>query len=128
MEGLARYTAPNCCICPELSKTFPSNKIIDSQQKIAGEIDFYLNSKLRRSSNYNKKMDSIGEHIIRFTPINGIYVSLNVNDYSIFDFRRTITGCRTNIYRHPNSITMFFKDNDKSVAQFSFGLIASRKN
>eukprot|EP00842_Homolaphlyctis_polyrhiza_P000931 jgi/Hompol1/1839/HPOL_004828-RA len=65
--------------------------------------------------------DNIGEHISRFTPPRGKYVSLNVNDYAVIDFRRNATGRPTDIMRHPKRITVFFKQDDYTVARCIFG-------
>jgi hypothetical protein len=122
MEGLARYTKPDCCICPELSKIFPSDiTYSNAQQTIAGEIDFYLNSSLRWGIELLVNGNGIGEHISRFTPPNGKYVALAVNDYVVVDLRRTSTGRPTNISGHPNRITVFFKNDDYTIAQCIFG-------
>ena len=122
MEGLASFTPPNCSICPELSKIFPGPSNSNTQQTIAGEIDFYLNSSLRWGIELLVKGGGIGEHISRFTPPNGKYVPLAVRDYAVVDFRRNSTGQPTSISRYPNRITVFFKDNDYSIAHCFFGV------
>jgi hypothetical protein len=123
MEGLANLTPPTCSICPELSKIFPATSNPSTQQSIPGEIDFYLNSSLRWGIELLVNGDGIGEHISRFTPPNGKYVALAVNDYAVVDFRRNSTGrTTTNISRHLNRITVFFNDDDYSIAQCIFGL------
>ena len=66
--------------------------------------------------------DGIGEHISRFTPPNGKYVALAVSDYTVVDIRRNSTGRPTNISRHSNRITVFFKNDDYSIAQCILGL------
>jgi hypothetical protein len=121
MEGLARYTPPNCCICPELSKIFPGITNSNPQQEIAGEIDFYLNGSLRWGIELLVNGDGIGEHITRFTKLDGKYAALDVSDFSVVDFRRNSTGEPTNISKHPNRITVFFKNDDYSIAQCIFG-------
>ena len=122
MEGLASFTPPSCSICPELSKIFPGLTNPTLQKKIAGEIDFYLNSTLRWGIELLVKGGGIGEHISRFTRPNGKYVPLDVRDYAVVDFRRNSTGEPTNTLRHPNRITVFFKKDDYSIAQCVFGL------
>lgn len=122
MEGLASFTRPDCSICPELSKIFPATTNSNTQQNIPGEIDFYLNSSLRWGIELLVNGDGIGEHISRFTPPNGKYVALAVNDYAVVDFRRNPVGRPANILRHSNRITVFFKDNDYSIAHCIFGL------
>jgi len=121
MEGLALHTPPICSICPELSKIFPPDTNLNSQQAIAGEIDFYLNGSLRWGIELLVNGDGIGEHLFRFSPPNGKYVSLAVNDYAIVDFRRNATGQPTNISKHPKRVSVFFKNDDYSVAQCLFG-------
>jgi hypothetical protein len=123
MEGLARYTKPDCCICPELSKIFPTDITnSNAQQTIAGEIDFYLNSSLRWGIELLVNGDGIGEHISRFTPPDGKYVALAVSDYTVVDIRRNSTGQPTNISRQSNCITVFFKNDEYSIAQCILGL------
>lgn len=122
MEGLASFTPPDCSICPELSKIFPSTTNSNTKQNIQGEIDFYLNGSLRWGIELLVNGDGIGEHISRFTPPNGKYVALAVSDYTVVDFRRNSIGRPTNILRHSNRITVFFKDDDYSMAQCIFGL------
>jgi energy-coupling factor transporter ATP-binding protein EcfA2 len=122
MEGLASFTPPNCSICPELSKIFSATTNPNTQQTIHGEIDFYLNSSLRWGIELLVNGDGIGEHISRFTPPNGKYVALAVSDYTVVDIRRNSTGRPTNISRHSNRITVFFKNDDYSIAQCILGL------
>ena len=122
MEGLATLTPPTCSICPELSKIFPVTTNPNTQHTIPGEIDFYLNSSLRWGIELLVNGDGIGEHISRFTPPKGKYVALAVSDYTVVDFRRNSIGRPTNISRHSNRITVFFKDDDYSIAQCIFGL------
>ena len=119
-EGLALFTQPNCSICPELSKIFPGNPTTSTQQKIAGEIDFYLNSTLRWGIELLVNGSGIGEHISRFSP-NGKYAPLDVTDYAVVDFRGNTEGTRTNIMRDPKRISVFFKIGDLSAAQCIFG-------
>ena len=121
MEGLALNTPPHCCICPELSKIFPPDSNLNSPQEIAGEIDFYLNGDLRWGIELLVNGGGIGEHLSRFSPPNGKYVSLAVNDYAIVDFRRNATGQPTSISKNNNRVSVFFKNDDYSVAQCLFG-------
>ena len=66
--------------------------------------------------------DGIDEHRSRFSPPNGKYVSLAVNDYAIVDFRRNATGQPpVDISKHPNRVSVSFKNDDYSVAQCLFG-------
>ena len=118
MEGLALYTPPYCSICFELSKIFPSDTMDNSQEAI---MDFYLNGSSRWGIELLVNGDGIGKHISRFTPPNGKYVSLAVDDYVVVDFRRNATGQPTNISKHPNLVSVFFKNDDYSVAQCIFG-------
>jgi hypothetical protein len=79
MGGLASFTTPDCCICPELSKIFPRNADLDAE-RIAGEIDFYLNGHQRWGIELLVQGVGIGEHMDRFTPGIGKYASLDVRD------------------------------------------------
>jgi hypothetical protein len=123
MEGLASFTHPNCSICPELSKIFPAITNPNTQQTIPGEIDFYLNSSLRWGIELLVNGGGIGEHLSRFTPgPNGKYVALSCLEYTVVDIRGNSTGIPTNILKHSNRITVFFKKDDYSSAQCIFGL------
>ena len=92
MEGLALYTRPDCSICPELSKVFPSSANLDTKQQIAGEIDFFVNGNLRWGIELLVNGGGVGEHLDRFSPPDGKYVPLSVNDYAIVDFRCSATN------------------------------------
>ena len=123
MEGLATFTPPDCCICPELSKIFPEPASSKTQNVIAGEIDFYLNGNLRWGIELVVNGDRIGEHIDRFAVPRGKYAPLAVNGYAVVDFRASSTGLPTEIKPHENRITVFFeKGGDYSIAQCIFGL------
>jgi len=121
IEGLALYTPPECSICPELSKIFPPDNNPNSRQAIAGEIDFYLNGSLRWGIELLVNGEGIGEHLDRFSPPNGKYVALAINDYAIVDFRRNTTGQPTSILKHRKRASVFFMNDDYSVAQCLFG-------
>jgi hypothetical protein len=120
MEGLALHTPPDCSICPELSKIFPSNTNLSSQKVIAGE-HFYLNGSLRWGIELLVNGSSIGEHLSRFSSPNGKYLPLHANDYAIVDFRRNMTGHPTKVTQNPKRVSVFFKNDDYSVAQCLFG-------
>jgi hypothetical protein len=119
MEGLALHTPPSCSICPELSKIFPSETNLNMQQ-IEGEIDFYLNGDIRWGIELLVNGGGVGEHLSRFAP-NGKYAPLAVNDYAIVDFRKNARGQPTQISKHPNRVSVFFKLGDYSAAQCLFG-------
>jgi hypothetical protein len=118
MQGLALNTTAHCHICPELSKKYVPD---DSDPTINGEIDFYLNGKLRWGIELLVNGEGIGEHISRFEPHNGKYVALGVNDYVVVDFRRNTSGNPTNIRRHPKRISVFFKADEYSSVECIFG-------
>ena len=119
MEGLALYTSPDCSICPELSKVFPWSA--NTKQQTAGEIDFYLNGDLRWGIELLVNGGGVGEHLDRFSPPDGKYVPLGVNDYAIVDFRCSSSGLPTDIVKSARRISVFFKSGDFSVAQCIFG-------
>ena len=127
MEGLALFTSPDCCICPELSKIFeyPNTEqtIPENLNKtIPGEIDFYLNGSLRWGIELLIKGNKYGEHVSRFKGTNGKYAGLQVKDYTIVDFRTSSNGKPTNVTKDSKRITVFFeKDGDYSSAQCIFG-------
>ena len=114
MEGLARFTRPDCSICPELSKIYQTALRID------GEIDFYLDGELQWGIELLRNGDGIGEHIDRFGR-NGKYYPLGVKDYVVVDFRGNISGRATKIGRHSKRITVFFKVGDYSSCECIFG-------
>jgi hypothetical protein len=60
------------------------------KQKIDGEVDFYLNGNLRWGIELLFDFWRVGEHISRFCPSNGKYISLDVTDYAVVD-------CRSNL-------------------------------
>ena len=122
MQGLASNTCTDCSICPELSKIFPEESSDDvTQEKIAGEIDFYLNGNLRWGIELLVNGVGIGEHMSRFSPPNGKYAALAVNDYAVVDFRRNSTGLPTNISKFPKRVSVFFKSGDYTIARCIFG-------
>jgi hypothetical protein len=117
MEELALHTPPECSICPELSKIFPT----DTQQAIAGETAFYVNGSLRWGIELLVKEDGTGEHLSGFSPPNGKYVSLAVDDYAVVEFRRNATGQPADKSKHPKRVSVSFKEDDYSVAHCLFG-------
>jgi hypothetical protein len=122
VEGLALHTPPCYSICPDLLKVFSSDINPNTQQAIAREVDFYLNGSERWGIELLVNGDGIiGESVSRFSPLNGKYVSLAVHDYVVVDIRRNATGQPTDISKHPNLVSVFFKNNDYSVAQCVFG-------
>ena len=121
MEGLAMNTPPRCYICPELSKIFPSNANDTCQMPINGAIDFYLDGGIRWGIELLVNGGGIGEHINRFTPPKGKYVSLDVKDYVVVDFRKAKSTRSRNSLSHPNRITVFFMTEDYRSVECLFG-------
>ena len=107
MQGLALFTPPECNICPELSKIFPADGIVPGA--ILGEIDFYINSKLRWGIELLVNGKGISEHLSRFALPNGKYAPLEVLKYAVVDLRVSANGMPTNVVLHENRITVFFK-------------------
>jgi hypothetical protein len=120
MQGLALLTPPSWNICPELSKIFPSDGIAPGV--ISGEIDFYINSTLRWGIELLVNGSRISEHLSRFGLPNGKYAPLEVREYAVVDFRVTTSGEPTNVVRHENRITVFFKQGDYTSCFICFGL------
>lgn len=120
MEGLARHTTTTCHICPELSRVFP-NSPNQLDQRIDGEIDFYLNGSLRWGIELLVNGDGIGEHMARFGE-DGKYAALAVKDYAVVDLRCNQEGIVTNVIRKPERISVFFKAGDFSSCRCIFGL------
>ena len=107
---------------PELSRVFPdSPRQLD--QRIDGEIDFYLNGSLRWGIELLVNGDRISEHIARFA-VDGKYAALAVKDYAVVDLRCNQTGRITNVIRKPERITVFFKAGEFSSCRCIFGLDA----
>ncbi|KAI9318856.1 hypothetical protein BDR26DRAFT_905194 [Obelidium mucronatum] len=94
MEALAKFTAPDCAICPELSKIYPGAD--QEGGTIKGEIDFYLNGSLRWGIELLVSGRTITKHMDRFAA-NGKYYPLAVNDYVVIDFRQS-RGWKPNQY------------------------------
>lgn len=126
MEGLAAFTPPRCCICPELSKIFFDGTNSTAQPTtIAGEIDFYLNSSLSWGIELLVNGDGIGEYISRFTPPNGRYVALAVSDYTVLIFVE-IQRVDQRIFRDTRTVLLYFLRRmttqlrqDSSIAQIN---------
>ena len=114
-------TPPSCYICPELSKIFPSNANDTSKSPINGAIDFYLNGGIRWGIELLVNGGGIGEHINRFTPPDGKYVSLGVKDYVVVDFRKAKSTRSRNSLSHPKRITVFFMTEDYRSVECLFG-------
>ena len=92
MEGLELHTPLDYSICMELSKIFPSETNFNSQQATACEIDFYLNGRLHWGIELFVYGDGNSKHLSRYSPPNGKYVLLDVNDYAIVDLHRRYLG------------------------------------
>jgi hypothetical protein len=107
MSALISCTPPSVAIHPELSQPFGSN------EKIPGEIDFYIDGELRWGIELLTNGDRKSEHMDRFGP-NGKYAGLGVTDYAVVDFRKLIDGKPTNVQRHEKRYTAFFDPKDFS--------------
>src|SRR5690606_15904428 len=114
--GFAKFTRPDCAICPELSRIYQ----YDAHVRIDGEIDFYLDGELRWGIELLVNGDGIGEHIDRFGE-NGKYSPLGSKDYAVVDFRCNESGQATNIALHSKRITCFFKLGDFKSCECIFG-------
>lgn len=121
MEGLALHTHPSCVICPELSRVFPASPR-QHDQRINGEIEFYMNGSLRWGVELLVNGDKIGEHMARFAA-DGKYAALAAKDYAIIDLRGNKSGKITNVVRKPERITVFFKLGAFSSCRCIFGLV-----
>jgi hypothetical protein len=107
MVSLARCTKPSVQIHPELSRVFGSN------EKIPGEIDFFIDGELRWGIELLVNGYRISEHMDRFGP-NGKYAGLGVTDYAVVDFREAVNGKPTNVQRREKRYTAFFDPKDFS--------------
>jgi hypothetical protein len=107
MAALAAVLPPSCYICPELSRVFPNNGMTEDET-INGKIDFYINGDLRWGIELLVNGDRITEHLNRFSDPSGKYAPLQVKDYVVVDFRRTLDGKPTNVMAHEKRITVFF--------------------
>jgi hypothetical protein len=121
MVALAQCTPPDCSICPELSEVFPNPEtefqIKAPVARINGEIDFYLDGKLRWGIELLIKGDRIKEHVDRFSK-NGKYHALDPKDYIIIDFRPGPVSKK--IRHYPKRLTVFF-ENDYSKCCCLYG-------
>jgi hypothetical protein len=117
--ALCSLLPPSCFICPELSHVFPNDEN-GNCEKIAGEIDFYLNGDLRWGIELMIKGDGVSEHMSRFAA-NGKYSPLGVSDYIIIDFRRTLTGIPSNIVSMDKRLSVFFKTGSFSSCVCQYG-------
>lgn len=90
MAGLALYSHPTCYICPDLSRVFPVLPCLHDQ-RIKGEIGFYLNGKLRWGVELLVNDDKIGEHMDRFAA-DRKYAALATKEYAVIDLRGNKRG------------------------------------
>ncbi len=111
---------PTCCICPELSRVFPSDTIEDGN--VAEEFDFYINGDLCWGIGLLVMGDKITEHLDRFSEPSGKYFPLHVKDYAVVDFRRSPDGKPANISDMEKRITVFFRCGDFSRCSCKFGM------
>ncbi|KAI9092203.1 hypothetical protein DFS34DRAFT_313491 [Phlyctochytrium arcticum] len=116
MAAVAASTPPTCQICPELSDVFPENDK-ESNEKIQGRVNFYLNGLLRWGIELLVSGRGIGEHIDRFSP-GGKYYGLRVKDYVVVDFR---LGPVSNILRSRNRLSVFFWSLEFKTCHFVYG-------
>jgi hypothetical protein len=116
MEGLTSFTAPNCSICPELSKIFPATTYSNPQQVIAGEIDFFFNSSLGWGIEFLVNRDGIGEHITRFTP-----PMENTYHWPLMTSQMLISVEISLDKQTSFQNTQLYEGNDYSIAQCIFG-------
>jgi hypothetical protein len=123
-ESLARLTAPTVSICSELSEIFPdspSQATNNEGDKIKGEIDCYLNGRLRWGIELLVSGRDIREHLDRFSE-GGKYYDLGVKDYAVIDFREGNASAGIGrLFPHPKRITVYFKPGDFSSCSCFFG-------
>ena len=117
MQGMAVSTPASCLIYSELSNVLSDAE--EASAAIKGEIDFYLNGKLRWGVELLVQGREVGEHIERFSP-QGKYYPLGVLDYAVVDFRSSVNGKTTQISHHPKRVTVFF-DQEFTSCQYFFG-------
>ena len=119
---MTQCTTGGTYICPELSRYFPNTNGSDNSHfssnsntntLINGEIDFYLNGKLRWGIELLVQGKGITEHLSRFDE-EGKYNDLKVLDYRVVDFRVNSTGDATNVIPNDKCITVFFKSGEYS--------------
>jgi hypothetical protein len=118
--ALSSILPPSCFICPELSNVFPEDMDKNNNESIAGEVDFYINGKLRWGIELLILGDAISEHVSRFAP-DGKYALLRVLDYIVIDFRRTSTGDPSNVVLMEKRLSVFFKTGNFSSCTCVFG-------
>jgi hypothetical protein len=82
-EAMSQLLPLHNAIIPELN-TFATDS---NGTPVTGELDFYVNGKLRWSVELLRNGDKIGQHIRRFDPNNGKYRKVDMRDYIVVDCR-----------------------------------------
>jgi hypothetical protein len=95
---------------------YPENSIvIDTVNKIQGELDFFINGDLRWGIEFLIQGRKLKEHRERFIG-SGKYVNLGCREYVVVDFRGNVAGAPKNIVEKDNVITVYFKLDDYGSA------------
>ncbi len=126
MGGLVQHTTPSTYVCPEISRIFPEpdSAASLSSNRTRGEIDFFIDGDLRWGIELVVKGSNITEHLERFEPLQK-YAPLNCKEYLVVDFRQSSDGNPSNVTRHSNRLTVFFKPNDSSTCNVVIGTSSS---
>lgn len=118
MTALAANTKIGTYICPELSQIFPVvGEDNEELARIQGEVDFFVDGKLRWGIELLVHGRKITEHISRFKE-GGKYAQLKCKDDVVVDFR---AGMPTSVTLHPNRVSVFFPSQDYATCIIVYG-------
>ena len=117
MSAFLECTPIGCLICPELSEVFPDGSNSATDEKITGEIDFFIDGNLRWGVELLVNGNQISNHVERFAQ-GGKYSLLQPNDYVVIDFR---PGPVSKKIRHFEKRVTVFYEPDFSTCSCVFG-------
>jgi len=114
-ETLSQHLPVEHAIIPELN-TYAK----DASGKVrTGELDFYVNGKLKWALELVRNGSKIGEHIARFDEKNGKYRKVDMSDYLVVDCRPVYKGDSDD--EHESRCSLYFAED------FTFCMCKMRK-
>ena len=106
MSGMTANLTAQTHVYPE------NSRVIGTDNKIKGELDFFINGELRWGIELLIQGRKLKEHRARFIG-NGRYVNLTCREYVVVDFRGNLTGKPKKLVTgKDNVITVYLKLND----------------
>ena len=105
MTAMTNNLTALTCVYPE------NSRIIGSNNKIKGELDFFINGELRWGVELLIQGRKLKEHRERFLG-NGKYVDLGCLQHVVVDFRGNINGFPQKLVEKDNIVTVYFKMDD----------------